>query len=156
MLFGPFTANVIKALELKLHALGVEYLVEQDKEQLAELEAEFKRKAKENPRRGPEGYDPAFLFLDIEEKWFESKGPELAELGFTLGDEAPDFSVQDMVCPECGKLERCDTHKLPLVPWSQYIESQRSKGYNGFSTGQIALLLGVVLLGYLLWAFLAV
>lgn len=154
MRFGPYTMAILKAATDQLSNKQIPFEVEDDKELLAHLEQEWKS-LPHTEKRGPT-YDPAFLFLHVEEAHVRAHQAELAHYGLSLEQhEEPDFSKEEYVCPQCDKVVAqesgfCATHRVPLLPWSEHIAKQRAAGGNGMSWAGVmtwtVLLLGGVLL----------
>lgn len=156
--FGPFTATIAKKITHELSKGGVQFEVEEDKEMLEQLEAEWKERTKSQMTnsRGP-SYDPAFVFVSVPETLQPT--PLLEGLGLVHhAGEEPDFSKEEYVCPQCDRVVAeeagfCGTHKVPLVTWSQHIANKRE--HNGSSAGShkalIIIAIGVLLFG--IWWF---
>lgn len=157
MIFGPFTATMMKTITLRLEDIGVAYQFTRDEELLAELEKQRRESASPHDHNRGASYDPAFMILEIDDEAYAAKKSELLALGLGVHDERePDFN-EEYVCPDCDKVVSheagfCATHKTPLITWSANVARKREKGTpsSPFATwGWIVA--GAALLGYIVF-----
>jgi hypothetical protein len=150
--FGPYTTSSAKTITSALKRLGYEYTQESDSEVLAEQEAAWKSLPITTTERG-QSYDPAFIFLTLDDKLFDEPNADLAELGLATTDFEPDFSKEDYVCPKCTSTVSheqgfCAAHNLALIPWSEKVKAQQeappSEVTKLISIGFIFLFIGVI------------
>ncbi|MGZ3656157.1 MAG: hypothetical protein ACXVB9_20920 [Bdellovibrionota bacterium] len=125
----------LNSVAAELDKKGIAFAVEDDKEMLAEQEKAWKERPPSSANRGAQ-YDPSFLFLDIDEAVYTSRRAELEALGIIADAEEPDFSQEDYVCTDCGKVVAdapgfCAKHGKALITWSSFVESKRNAGLGG-------------------------
>jgi len=130
MKFGPFTVSMAKSLTATLEEREINFTIEDDKDVLESAEKSLQSSEGRVPRGA--SYDPAFIFITLDPNEIESRAIDLVQLGLVHSLEEPDFSKEDFVCPTCGKQDEqgenvCATHKLPLIPWSEYMQRRQKK-----------------------------
>lgn len=150
MKFGPFTMTIARTITDGLSNAKIPFDVEDDKEAYAQEEKTWKEQPPTATKQRGVTFDPAFIFISIEDSLLEEPNPILADLGLTHHHEEPDFSKEEYVCPTCTKVVAeapgvCGVHGISLQPWSDYVAKKRDESGAALFTGNQLLWAAVAL-----------